>query len=353
MSKTLAPQSATNMAEQNPQGVDPDAVSVSVDVSAAPAEASAAPTAPSPGRTADKVFKICAWSAGILIFLALAAVTIFLILRALPAFTGDPAVRSSALESLSGGRASNFASYVGPLLFGTILIAGLSLLLAFPVSTGIALFITHYAPRKLSTALSSVVDLLAAIPSVIYGLWGALVLVPAITGFWNWVATYLGWIPIFAGPAAAPARSVASVALVLAVMILPIITSVARDIFAQAPRLQQEAALALGATKWETIRLAVLPFARSGLISASMLGLGRALGETMAVLMILSPGFSYSLHILQASTSQTIAANIASQFPEADSMGVAMLVATGLVLFVITFLVNFLARRITGKGVSK
>jgi len=133
-------------------------------------------------------------------------------------------------------------------------------------------------------------------------------------------------------------------------MILPIITSVTRDILVQAPRLQQEAALALGATKWEMIRLAVLPFGRSGIISASMLGLGRALGETMAVLMILSPGFSYSLRLLQASKSQTIAANIAAQFPEADSQGVALLVATGLVLFIITFIVNYLARRITAKA---
>ncbi|BDR53460.1 phosphate transport system permease protein [Bombiscardovia nodaiensis] len=344
MSDVLTPQGGGQAVRTVEESTVPDPTPAAND---APASAAGS------GRVADKAFKICAWGAGILIFLALAAVTIFLILRALPAFTGDPAARTSALESLSGGRASSFAAYVGPLLFGTILIAGLALLLAFPVSTGIALFITHYAPRKLSTLLSSVVDLLAAIPSVIYGLWGALVLVPAITGFWAWVARYLGWIPIFSGPVAAPARSVATVALVLAVMILPIITSVARDIFAQAPRLQQEAALALGATKWETIRLAVLPFARSGLISASMLGLGRALGETMAVLMILSPGFSYSLRLLRASTSQTIAANIASQFPEADSMGVATLIATGLVLFVITFLVNFLARRITGKGAAK
>lgn len=302
------------------------------------------------GQFANKLFRFLAWLAGSLIFVALAAVTVFLVIRALPAFTGNSVERASVIESLSGGKVSNFLAYVGPLLFGTVLIAGLALLLAFPVSVGIAVFITHYAPRKLSTILSSVIDLLAAIPSVVYGLWGALILVPAITGFWAWVAKYLGWIPLFSGPVAAPARSVATVALVLAVMIVPIITSVARDICAQAPKLQQEAALALGATKWETIRLAVLPFARSGLISASMLGLGRALGETMAVLMILSPGFSYSLYLLRASTNQTIAANIASQFPEANSMGVATLIATGLVLFMITFLVNFVARRITRKG---
>ena len=301
-------------------------------------------------RRVDRIFKACATGAGILILLALAAVTLFLILRAFPAFTGDPDSRTQTILSLSGGRASSFLGYVGPLVFGTILIAGLALLLAFPVSLGIALFIGYYAPARLSTLLSMVIDLLAAVPSVIYGLWGALVLVPNITGFWRWLSVHLGWIPLFSGPAAAPARSVATVALVLAVMILPIITSVTRDILIQAPRLQQEAALALGATKWEMIRLAVLPFGRSGIISASMLGLGRALGETMAVLMILSPGFSYSLRLLQASKSQTIAANIAAQFPEADSQGVALLVATGLVLFIITFIVNYLARRITAKA---
>lgn len=305
---------------------------------------------PHSGARADRIFRLCARGAGILILLVLAAVTLFLIIKAFPAFIGDGEQRAGAIDSLSGGRASGFWQYVGPLVFGTVLIAGLALLMAFPVAVGIALFISHYAPAKLSTVLSYVVDLLAAIPSVVYGLWGALVLVPGITGFWGWVANHLGWIPLFAGPVAAPARSVATVALVLAVMILPIITSVTRDIFLQAPRLQQEAALALGATKWEMIRLAVLPFGRSGIISASMLGLGRALGETMAVLMILSPGFSYALRLLRPSTSQTIAANIASQFPEADSIGVSLLVATGLVLFVITFLVNYLARRITSKA---
>ncbi|MCT6918770.1 MAG: ABC transporter permease subunit, partial [Bifidobacteriales bacterium] len=222
-------------------------------------------------KRVDRIFKACATGAGILILLALAAVTLFLILRAFPAFTGDTDSRTQAILSLSGGRASSFLGYVGPLVFGTVLIAGLALLLAFPVSLGIALFIGYYAPARLSTLLSTVIDLLAAVPSVIYGLWGALVLVPNITGFWRWLSVHLGWIPLFSGPAAAPARSVATVALVLAVMILPIITSVTRDILIQAPRLQQEAALALGATKWEMIRLAVLPFGRSGIISASML----------------------------------------------------------------------------------
>ena len=175
-------------------------------------------------------------------------------------------------------------------------------------------------------------------------------LLPAIYPFWNWVAKYLGWIPIFAGPAANPSRTVATVSVVLAVMILPIITSMSRDIFLQTPRLQEEAALALGATKWEMVKLAVLPFGKSGVVSASMLGLGRALGETMAVLMILSPGLNYSVKLLQASQNQTIAANIAAQYPEANDLGVSVLIGTGLVLFLITFVVNFIARKLTEKA---
>lgn len=301
------------------------------------------------GKSADKIFKWVAFACGALILVVLAAVFLFLFFRAWPLIGGDQNANKATIESFTGGKAHNFWQYVGPLAFGTILVAALALLIAFFVSVGIALFISQYAPKGLATALSTIVDLLAAIPSVIYGLWGGIVLVPAIYPFWNWVAKYLGWIPLFKGPAANPARTVATVAVVLAVMILPIITSMARDVYLQTPRLQQEAALALGATKWEMIKLAVLPFGKSGVVSASMLGLGRALGETMAVLMILSPGLHYSFRILQASQNQTIAANIAAQYPEANSLGVSTLIATGLVLFLITFIVNFIARKITQK----
>lgn len=301
------------------------------------------------GKSADKIFKWIAFACGALILVVLAAVFLFLFFRAWPLIGGDQNANRATIESFTGGKAHNFWQYVGPLAFGTVLVAALALLIAFFVSVGIALFISQYAPKGLATALSMIVDLLAAIPSVIYGLWGGIVLVPAIYPFWNWVAKYLGWIPLFKGPAANPARTVATVAVVLAVMILPIITSMARDVYLQTPRLQQEAALALGATKWEMIKLAVLPFGKSGVVSASMLGLGRALGETMAVLMILSPGLHYSFKILQASQNQTIAANISAQYPEANSLGVSTLIATGLVLFLITFIVNFIARKITQK----
>ena len=287
------------------------------------------------GKTADKVFRGVAYACGILILVVLAAVFLFLFFRAWPLIGGDQAANSQTVSSFTGGKASSFWGYVLPLLFGTVLVSLLALLIAFFVSIGIALFISHYAPKKLATALSYVVDLLAAIPSVIYGLWGGLILVPAIYPFWNWVANHLGFIPLFEGPAANPPRTVATVAVVLAVMIL-----------------HEEAALALGATKWEMIRLAVLPFGKSGIVSASMLALGRALGETMAVLMILSPGLNYSIKLLQASQNQTIAANIAAQYPEANDLGVSTLIGTGLILFLITFVVNFIARKLTEKATA-
>ena len=299
-------------------------------------------------HTLDHIFKYVACICGILILLILAAVAIFLLFRATPLIFADRNQLSSVYADFTGGKSHNFLSYVIPLIFGTVLMSALALCFAFFVAIGIALFISHYAPKKIVPFLSSVVDLLAAIPSVIYGLWGGLVLVPAMYPFWDWISRFLSWIPLFAGPVANPSRCAATVSLVLAVMILPIITSIARDIFQQAPRLQQEGALALGATKWEMIKLAVLPFAKSGIVSASMLGLGRALGETMAVLMILSPGFTFGINIFKASQNQTIAANIAAQYPEANGLGVSALIGTGLVLFVISFVVNFVARKIAG-----
>lgn len=297
-------------------------------------------------HTLDHIFKYVACICGILILLILAAVAIFLLFRSTPLIFADRNQLSSVYADFTGGKSHNFLSYVIPLIFGTVLMSALALCFAFFVAIGIALFISHYAPKKIVPFLSSVVDLLAAIPSVIYGLWGGLVLVPAMYPFWDWISRFLSWIPLFSGPVANPSRCAATVSVVLAVMILPIITSMARDIFQQAPRLQQEGALALGATKWEMIKLAVLPFAKSGIVSASMLGLGRALGETMAVLMILSPGFTFGINIFKASQNQTIAANIAAQYPEANGLGVSALIGTGLVLFVISFVVNFVARKI-------
>jgi phosphate transport system permease protein len=258
-----------------------------------------------------------------------------LVAESLPAFLADPA-------EVSGG--AGFWGLVGPLVFGTVWAAALALLIALPLSVGIALFISHIAPRRLAQGLGYVIDLLAAVPSVVFGLWGITVLAPAVQPFFVWLVENLGWIPLFAGPVSGTGRTVLTVAIVLAVMILPIITALSREIFLQTPRLHEEAALALGATRWEMIQMAVLPFGRPGLISATMLGLGRALGETMAVAMVLSPAVLISFALLQSQNPTTIAANIALNFPEAHGIGVNVLIGTGLVLFIITLIVNSLAR---------
>ncbi len=295
---------------------------------------------------AGRVFRWVATGSGVLILAVLAAVAGFLLLEAWPALTADRADLAAISWVPDDG---SLLGYIGPLVFGTVLAAVLALLLAVPVAIGIALFISHYAPRRLAGVLAYLVDLLAAIPSVVYGLWGALWLAPRLQGLWDWLGQHLGFIPLFEGPAATPPRVMMTVGVVLAVMILPIVTAVSREVFLQTPRLHEEAALALGATRWEMVRMAVLPFGRSGVISASMLGLGRALGETMAVLMILSPGLTTSWALLMAGRHQTIAANIALQFPEANPLGVSALIATGLALFVITLLVNMAARWVVAR----
>ncbi|PJI93963.1 phosphate ABC transporter permease subunit PstC [Luteimicrobium subarcticum] len=298
-------------------------------------------------RGANRLFRYLTTGSGVLILIALAAVAGFLLWQAWPAFTTGSDELATKVSFLQGE--GSLLAYLGPLVFGTVLAAVLALAIATPLAIGIALFTSHYAPRRLAQVLGYVVDLLAAIPSVVYGLWGALVLAPLVQPIWGWVSDVLGWIPLFAGPAADPARVLLTVAVILAVMILPIITAVTREVFLQTPKLHEEAALALGATRWEMIRTAVLPFGRSGIVSAAMLGLGRALGETMAVVMILSPGLTYSFALLLAGKQQTIAANIALKYPEANELGMSTLMATGLALFVITMVVNMLSRWIVAR----
>ena len=167
---------------------------------------------------------------------------------------------------------------------------------------------------------------------------------------YEWLAEHLSWIPFFAGPASTTGRTILTASIVLAIMVLPIITAISREIFAQTPRLNEEAALALGATRWEMIRLSVFPYARSGIVSAAMLGLGRALGETMAVAMVLSASGVVTFNLISSTNPSTIAANIALTFADATGLQVNALIASGLVLFVITFVVNFAARWIVSRS---
>ncbi|PFG65985.1 phosphate ABC transporter permease subunit PstC [Enemella evansiae] len=290
-------------------------------------------------RGGESFFKGLSTGSGILILAILAAVAAFLVGMSIPALSSDA-------QDLPYGE---FWAFVLPYAFGTVWAAFLALLMAVPVSIGIALFISHYAPRRLAQGLGYVIDLLAAVPSVVFGLWGINVLAPQVLPLYAWLNTNLGWIPLFAGQVSGTGRTVLTAAIVLAVMVLPIITALCREVFLQTPRLHEEASLALGATRWEMIRQAVLPFGLPGIVSASMLGLGRALGETMAVAMVLSPAHVINVRLLTAENPNTIASNIALAFPEAYGLGVNQLIASGLVLFVITLAVNMAARWIIGR----
>jgi len=284
-------------------------------------------------RIGDLVFSNLALSSGVSILVVLAAVAIFLFAESLPAFL-----------SQQDAAPDGFLPYVAPFLFGTVLASLIALLIATPLAVGIALYISHFAPRKVSQFLGYSIDLLAAIPSVVYGLWGILVLAPFLNPSYVWLNENLGWLPFFAGPVSATGRTMMTVGIVLAIMILPIMAALIREIFLQTPRLHEEAALALGATRWEVIKMAVLPFGKAGIISSAMLGLGRALGETMAVALVLSGSGVFTFALLTSTNPNTIAANIALQFPESSGNYTSLLIATGLVLFAITMAINMLAR---------
>jgi phosphate transport system permease protein len=292
-------------------------------------------------RLGDRLFAGTASGAGILILLVLAGVAGFLIWQSLPALTAPAA-------DVPGGE--GIVAYVWPLLFGTLLAALLALLIATPLAVGIALFITYFAPRRLAQGLGYLVDLLAAIPSIVYGFWGIAWLAPRLVPFYQWLEAHLGFIPLFAGPASATGRTMFTAGVVLAVMILPIVSAISREVFSQAPALHREAALALGATRWEMIRMAVLPYGRSGVIGGAMLGLGRALGETLAIAIVLSVSAgAVTVNLISNTNPSTIAANIALKFPDSTGLGVNTLIASGLALFAITFAVNFFARAIVNR----
>jgi phosphate transport system permease protein len=293
-------------------------------------------------RAGDKIFSGAATGAAVLILAVLAGVAVFLLVEAWPAVTADS-------KEISGGH--GLISYIAPLAFGTLLAAGIACLVAIPLSISVALFISHFAPRRIADTLSYIVDLLAAIPSVIYGLWGIAVLGPASVSVQEWLGEHVSWIPFFKGPASATGRTMLVAGLVLAVMILPIVTAVARSVFVQTPRKLQEAALALGATRWEMIRMTVLPFGKSAMISASMLGLGRALGETMAVAIVLSVSGDVTFNLISSANPSTIAAHIALDFPESSGLDVKALIAAGLVLFAVTLVINMAARAVINREI--
>lgn len=250
---------------------------------------------------------------------------------------------------------------IAAVLAGTFFIALTAIALAVPLALGTALYISEYAPAKIRNGLVTIVDLMAAVPSVVYGLWGVFFLTPNILPVSQWLSTYLGWIPLFAvegfdanDPLASPTVFAASTfiaGIVVALMVAPITSSIMREVFTQAPIGEREGALALGATKWGMIRSVVLPFGRGGIIGGTMLGLGRSLGETIAIYLIISPVFVIQPHILEKGAN-SISSLIALRYSEASTFEISALMAAGLTLFLMTLVVNFVASTIISRSRS-
>ncbi|WP_180965696.1 phosphate ABC transporter permease subunit PstC [Corynebacterium xerosis] len=303
-------------------------------------------------RPGDRIFQILSVGAASLVTAAIIAIAVFLLLRALPSLGNNEANFFTYSERWNLNDTSAMYFGIPNLFMVTVAVSVLALILAMPVALGIAIFLTSYAPKKAVKPLGYLVDLLAAVPSIVYGLWGFMALGPALGGFYNWAANNLGGIFLFAtfpnSPAFETGRNLFTGGVVLAIMILPVIAATTREVFVQTPRGHIEASLALGATRWETVRLAVLPFGKSGYISGSMLGLGRALGETMALYMVISPSDAFRGSFFEGGT--TFATAIANAAPEFnDDLKAGAYMSAGLVLFFLTFVVNSAARVIAKK----
>jgi len=271
-------------------------------------------------------------------------IAVFLMSQALPALARNKVNFLTSTQWNVDGTPLQFG--IANLLWVTVLSSAIAMVIAVPFGVGVALFITQYAPTWLSRVAATLVDLLAAVPSIVYGLWGLQVFGPHIGGLQTVLQRLFGWFPLFKETGIGAASTILTIGVVLSIMVLPIVTALSREVFAQTPVTHKEGAFALGATRWEMIRTAVLPFGKPGVISASMLGLGRALGETVAVMIILSAlanGTAWSWSMFNG--GETFASKIANNAAEFDSPQKAgAFMAAGLVLFLLTFVVNAIAR---------
>lgn len=306
--------------------------------------------------TADRVFRTVSYAAGGVTVAIMLAVGVFLTARAGDALsvTGVSFLTTQAWSPETG----SFG--VAAVLFGTVTIAIIAMAISVPLATGTALLISEIVPPKIRSLLITLVDLMAAVPSVVFGLWGVFFLQANIIPVSQWISTYFGWIPIFSvtdetgqrlTDAGAFTSSAFIAGIVVALMVVPTQTSVMREAFSQAPLGEREGALALGSTRWGMITAVVLPFGRGGIIGGTMLGLGRALGETIAVVMIISPIFTINPEVLKTGTN-SVSALIALRYGEASQFGLSALMAAGLVLFIITLIVNFTASMIVARSRS-
>ncbi len=303
-------------------------------------------------RPGDRIFSGLATGSGIFIIALIAAVGIFLLWRAIPSLSNNTVNFLTYNGAWDTSNTSAMVFGVLDLFLVTVTVSLFALILAMPVALGIAIYLTNYAPKRVAGPLGYIIDLLAAVPSIVFGLWGLYVLAPAISPFAEWLNSSLSWFPLFStgSVSIAGGGTIFTGGIVLAVMILPIIAAVTREVFIQTPKGQVEAALALGATRWEVVRTTVIPFGKSGFVSGSMLGLGRALGETIALYIIIrSTQATFGGTLFDGgSTFATKIALAAGEFNNPLQAGAY--IAAGLVLFVLTFVVNAGARAaIAGK----
>ncbi|MGW6917858.1 phosphate ABC transporter permease subunit PstC [Kitasatospora sp. NPDC054939] len=308
-------------------------------------------TLTAPATRGDLVFRGLLRAAGLSVFAIMGLIAFFLVLR------GADALRVVGWDFLTEPKwqtqAHNFG--IAAVLPNGVLIAVIALAIAVPVALATAVFIAEYAPPRLRATLISLVDLMAAIPSIVYGLWGVFFLQPHIIGFVRWTANHLGFVPFLevrTGDIATSYTSSTFIAgVIVSLMIIPIVTSLSREVFSQAPQGEREGAYALGSTRWGMVRTVVLPFGKGGVIGAVMLGFGRAMGETIAVALIISPNFTAITHILE-NGANSISALIALRFGESDALSLSALMAAGLVLFGLTLLVNVAASFVISRSRS-
>ncbi|HPF81144.1 phosphate ABC transporter permease subunit PstC [Nostocoides australiense] len=298
----------------------------------------------STGRLGDRLFGGAALGSGAIVVALVTLIGVFLLSQAIPALAKNEANFLTSTEWSVSGDHPRFG--IARMLWVTVLSSAMALAIAVPLGICVALFLTQYAPKWLARPAAATVDLLAAVPSIVYGLWGLRALGPTTDGLQNFLRDNVGWFPLFKEASVSSFTTIFLAGIVLAIMILPIITALSREVFAQTPTTHKEGALALGATKWEMIRTAVLPFGKPGVISASMLGLGRALGETVAVMILVSSlaaGTDWSWSLF--SGGETFASKIALGSGEFDTpQKTGAYIAAGLVLFILTFIVNAIAR---------
>ncbi len=305
----------------------------------------------------DRIFRGVARGGGGLVLTVMLLVGGFLLYRAWPAL--DRAGWSFLTTESWEPDAGSFG--IAAVMVGTVLIALVAIVVAVPLAVGAALYISEYARPGIRSTLISIVDLMAAVPSVVYGLWGLFFFEGAIIPTARWIATYLGWFPPLSVVGVDPndplstatvyTSSTLIAGIVVGFMVAPVICSVMREVFTQAPAGEREGAYALGATRWGMIRSVVLPFGKGGMIGGTMLGLGRALGETIAVYLIISPVFVIQWHIIQSGTS-SVSSLIALRYGEASPFAMSALMAAGLALFVMTLIVNFAASSIVARSRS-